>query len=76
LQEYLQEVHLAMKEGSPVGGYFVWTFTDNFEWAEGYYPRFGLVYTDFPTQKRILKSSGQWYARFIGRQAEDFTGRG
>jgi beta-glucosidase len=76
LQEYLQEVHLAMKEGSPVGGYFVWTFTDNFEWAEGYYPRFGLVYTDFPTQKRILKSSGQWYARFIGQQAEDFTGRG
>lgn len=71
LQEYLKEVHRAIKEGAPVYGYFVWTFTDNFEWAEGYYPRFGLVYTDFPSQKRIVKSSGQWYAGFIGKLQED-----
>lgn len=70
LQEYLKEVHRAIKEGAPVHGYFVWTFTDNFEWAEGYYPRFGLVYTDFPTQRRIVKSSGHWYAGFIGKHPE------
>jgi len=44
----------------------VWTFTDNFEWAEGYYPRFGLVYIDFSTQKRVIKASGKWYRDFIG----------
>ena len=66
LQEYLAEVYRAQKEGAPVKGYFVWTFTDNFEWAEGYYPRFGLVYVDFPTQERVIKSSGHWYAGFIG----------
>ncbi len=55
----------AKKEGANVTGYFVWTFLDNFEWAEGYYPRFGLVHVDFATQKRIVKSSGHWYANFL-----------
>lgn len=66
LQKYLQQVYRAREEGAPVEGYFVWTFTDNFEWAEGYYPRFGLVYVDFPTQQRLVKSSGNWYATFLG----------
>ncbi|SHI44193.1 GH1 family beta-glucosidase [Pseudozobellia thermophila] len=65
LQEYLQQVLKAKREGHNVAGYFVWTFTDNFEWAEGYYPRFGLVHVDFATQKRTLKASGKWYARFL-----------
>ncbi len=65
LQQYLGQVLKAKKEGVPVKGYFVWSFTDNFEWAEGYHPRFGLVYVDFATQQRIIKSSGHWYSNFI-----------
>jgi beta-glucosidase len=65
LQCYLEAVLSAKRDGARVGGYFVWTFTDNFEWAEGYYPRFGLVYVDFPTQERILKSSGHWFSQFL-----------
>lgn len=65
LKDYLSEVLRARREGVNVTGYFIWTFLDNFEWAEGYYPRFGLVYVDFETQKRIVKSSGNWYAKFL-----------
>src|SRR5690606_4140079 len=68
LQTHLEQVHKAKKEGMNVEGYFVWTFTDNFEWAEGYRTRFGLVYTDFKTQERIIKSSGKWYKSFLGNQ--------
>ncbi len=68
LQTYLQQVHKAIKEGVKVDGYFVWTFTDNFEWAEGYYPRFGLVHVDFKTQKRTVKSSGKWFGKFIEKK--------
>jgi beta-glucosidase len=70
LQQYLAEVLRAKTEGVNVKGYFVWSFTDNFEWAEGYSPRFGLVYIDYPTQKRIIKSSGQWYSNFLERKSE------
>ncbi|WP_308993469.1 GH1 family beta-glucosidase [Mariniflexile litorale] len=66
LQTHMQQVYKAKKDGLHVVGYFVWTFTDNFEWAEGYHPRFGLVYTDFSTQQRILKASGKWYQAFLG----------
>ncbi len=65
LQSHLNQVYKAKKEGLKVEGYFVWTFTDNFEWAEGYRLRFGLVYIDFSTQKRIIKSSGKWYKSFL-----------
>jgi beta-glucosidase len=65
LQNHLREVLKAKQEGCRVEGYFVWTLTDNFEWAEGYHPRFGLVHVDFTTQKRIIKSSGKWYADFL-----------
>jgi beta-glucosidase len=67
LQTHLQQVLKAKQEGCKVAGYFVWTLTDNFEWAEGYHPRFGLVYVDFDTQQRIIKSSGRWYAALLGR---------
>ncbi|RCH55236.1 beta-glucosidase [Mucilaginibacter hurinus] len=66
LQTHLQQVLKAKQEGYNVSGYFVWTLTDNFEWAEGYHPRFGLVYVDFNTQQRIIKASGKWYAAFLG----------
>jgi len=64
-RQYLQSVLQAKQEGMPVAGYFVWTFLDNFEWAEGYRPRFGLVYVDFRTQKRIVKSSGRWFQEML-----------
>ncbi|CAN5560675.1 GH1 family beta-glucosidase [soil metagenome] len=65
LKNYISEVHRAKKDGVKVCGYFVWTFTDNFEWAEGFYPRFGLVHTNFETQERIIKQSGYWYKEFL-----------
>ena len=65
IRENLAQILKAKQEGCKVEGYFVWTLTDNFEWAEGYHPRFGLIYVDFETQKRIIKSSGHWYADFL-----------
>jgi beta-glucosidase len=65
LQNYISEVYQAKKEGVNVNGYFVWTLMDNFEWAEGYHPKFGLIHVDFETQKRTIKSSGKWYADFL-----------
>lgn len=65
LQQHIQQVLRAQQAGAKVNGYFVWTLMDNFEWAEGYHPRFGLVYVDFATQERIIKNSGKWYAQFL-----------
>ncbi|MBK0381161.1 GH1 family beta-glucosidase [Mucilaginibacter segetis] len=65
LKTHLRQVLKAKQEGCEISGYFIWTLTDNFEWAEGYHPRFGLVYVDFETQQRIIKSSGHWYASFL-----------
>lgn len=64
-QHYLKNVLRAKQEGLPVAGYFAWTFLDNFEWAEGYRTRFGLVYVDFRTQKRIVKASGRWFQQVL-----------
>lgn len=65
LQAYISQVLAAKRDGVNVKGYFVWTLLDNFEWAEGFHPRFGLVHVDHGTQKRIIKSSGKWYSAFI-----------
>ena len=65
LETHLAEVLRAKQEGINVNGYFVWTLLDNFEWAEGYRPRFGLVYVDFETQRRMMKRSGLWYGNFL-----------
>jgi beta-glucosidase len=65
LKDYIGQVLRAKNEGVPVDGYFIWTLLDNFEWAEGYYPKFGLVHVDFSTQQRIIKSSGHWYKTFL-----------
>jgi len=62
IKDVLQQIVKAKQEGLSVEGYFAWTFTDNFEWAEGYRPRFGLVHNDFETQKRTVKTSGRWFA--------------
>ncbi len=65
LSGYLRQVHHAKADGHKISGYFVWALTDNFEWTEGYYPRFGLVHVNFETQKRIIKQSGWWYKNFL-----------
>jgi beta-glucosidase len=72
LRRYIFEVGQAMKAGADVRGYFLWTFTDNFEWAEGFGQRFGIVHCDFETQKRIVKESGEWYGRVARSGALDF----
>jgi len=66
--ETLQQVLRAKNEGINVSGYFVWTFMDNFEWAEGYRPRFGIVHNDFNTQKRTVKDSGYWFKEFLSSE--------
>jgi beta-glucosidase len=65
LTRYLLELERAIDDGVPVEGYFHWSFIDNFEWAEGYKERFGLVYCDYATQKRVVKHSARWYAELI-----------
>ena len=67
LQRYLKELARAIKDGVPVGGYFQWCFTDNFEWAMGDTIRVGIVYTDYPTQRRIPKDSAYWYSAVIAK---------
>jgi beta-glucosidase len=65
LRNYLRELHRAIADGAPVRGYFLWSFMDNFEWADGYERRFGIVHNDFKTQRRTPKLSAKWYADVI-----------
>ncbi|MCF8425984.1 MAG: beta-glucosidase [Bacteroidia bacterium] len=65
LKSHLDNVHKALEENHKIKGYFVWSLTDNFEWAEGYEQRFGLIYIDYLTQERIIKDSGFWYRDFL-----------
>ena len=65
LQRYLTCLEQATDDGVDVGGYFVWTFMDNFEWSLGYTPHFGLVHVDFETQQRTPKDSAYWYKNWI-----------
>lgn len=64
-QDYLANVLKAKNEGADIRGYFLWTFMDNFEWAEGYEPRFGIVYNDYKTQTRYPKDSALWWQAFL-----------
>lgn len=61
LKYYLSGLHKATAEGVPVMGYMYWSIMDNFEWAEGYEPRFGLIYVDYRTMERTRKASSYWY---------------
>jgi len=65
IQDNLEQILKAKQEGLNVEGYFVWSLTDNFEWAEGYNARFGLIHVDFETQKRTIKNSGLWFKDFL-----------
>jgi len=62
---HLNAVNTAIEEGVDVKGYFAWSLMDNFEWAEGYSKRFGIVYVDYNTQKRTIKASGNAYKELI-----------
>ncbi|TKC05477.1 beta-glucosidase [Pedobacter polaris] len=62
---YLTAMLKAKNEGVNITGYMAWTLMDNFEWAEGYEARFGLVYNDFETQERTIKKSGYWWQEFL-----------
>jgi beta-glucosidase len=65
LQRYLLALQRAVRDGVDVRGYFHWSIMDNFEWAEGYKHRFGLVHIDYETQRRTLKDSALWYREVI-----------
>ena len=65
LKLYLAQIHRAIKDGMPISGYYVWCFCDNFEWAWGLARRFGVVYIDYETQRRIPKDSLYWYRDLI-----------
>ncbi len=65
LRAYLAEAHRATAEGIGLAGFFAWSLMDNFEWAEGYAKRFGIVHVDFATQRRIVKESGKWYSEVM-----------
>jgi len=68
LDSHLRAVHDAITAGVDVRGYLVWSLIDNFEWAEGFHQRFGLVHVDFETQKRTPKASFAWFRDFIATQ--------
>lgn len=71
LHRYLKGLRKSADEGCDVAGYFQWSFMDNFEWARGYNPRFGIVHVDYKTQKRTPKDSAYWYKGVIENNGEN-----
>jgi beta-glucosidase len=69
LRSYLTMLQRATAEGVPVRGYFLWSLFDNFEWADGYATRFGVIHVDYATQKRTPKLGASYYAEVIRRNA-------
>jgi beta-glucosidase len=67
LDAHFRAAHDAMQQGVDLRGYMVWSLLDNFEWAEGYSKRFGIVFVDYGTQRRIPKASVRWYTDVIER---------
>jgi beta-glucosidase len=76
LDGHLRACHEAITRGVDLRGYFVWSLLDNFEWAEGYRKRFGIVHVDYSSQKRVLKDSARWYQEVIRRNGLAAFGRG
>jgi beta-glucosidase len=70
---YVNAIAQASGEGIAVLGYFAWSFMDNFEWAEGFDKRFGLVYVDYETQRRIPKASAYWYQQMIRQHKNNYN---
>jgi beta-glucosidase len=65
LSDHLEAARAALEQGVDLRGYFAWSLLDNFEWAQGYGKRFGLVHVDFATQRRTPKTSAAFYRAFI-----------
>lgn len=65
LDAYIGQMQRAYDEGVNIKGYFLWTLLDNFEWEKGYTERFGIVYVDFETQRRVVKDSAMWYKKLM-----------
>lgn len=74
IREHVSWVAQAMRDGVDVRGYLYWSLLDNFEWAEGFAPRFGLVAVDYETQKRTIRSSAYAYAKMIQDNVVDLPG--
>lgn len=72
LRKHIQAVAVALMVRVPVDGYFAWSLLDNFEWAEGYSQRFGIVYVDYASQRRVVKDSGHWYARLLAAHSSAY----
>ncbi len=70
LTRYLRQFRKAGEDGVDIRGYFQWSLTDNFEWAQGFNERFGLIHIDFETQKRTIKDSAYWYKDVIASNGE------
>ena len=68
LRGHLGACRQAIEEGVPLGGYYLWSAFDNFEWAFGYAKRFGVIWVDFESGQRIIKNSGRWYASLIANR--------
>jgi beta-glucosidase len=75
LHRALMELGRAVGDGSDVRGYFVWSLLDNFEWADGYKQRFGIVYVDYPTGKRVRKDSFGWYQKVVASRGRSLWGK-
>jgi beta-glucosidase len=71
LNSYTQAMRAAIAAGADVRGYFVWSLLDNFEWAEGYVQRFGLIHVDYASQRRTAKASAGWYAQTIAASRQE-----
>lgn len=69
LHAHLDAIRQAVADGADVRGYFLWSLPDNFEWSYGYSKRFGAVYVDYGTRRRIPKASAHWYAEVIRQNA-------
>jgi len=73
LRDHVIAAKQAIQDGVKLKGYFVWSLMDNFEWAEGYAKRFGIVHVDYRTLKRTPKKSAYWYKQLIANNGFDFN---
>lgn len=71
LQRHLLQLEKAIDDGADVRGYFQWSLMDNYEWARGYFDRFGLIFVDYPTGQRTIKDSGYWYRKVIDSNGKE-----
>ena len=71
VHRHLLAARRALQEGYPLIGYTYWSIMDNYEWAEGYSKRFGLIYVDYRTMERIPKDSAAWYTHVIATNGSE-----